>query len=59
MTLAPDFDEVPFRAFLDGHFGPAGDYRLERIAGGQSNPTYFVTQGGRRMVLRKQPNGPC
>ncbi|PPD15695.1 MAG: phosphotransferase family protein [Methylobacterium sp.] len=58
MTLAPDFDEKPFRAFLEARFGPAADYRLERIAGGQSNPTYFVTYGGQRMVLRKQPNGP-
>jgi aminoglycoside phosphotransferase (APT) family kinase protein len=28
------------------------------IAGGQSNPTYFVTSGERRMVLRKKPAGP-
>jgi aminoglycoside phosphotransferase (APT) family kinase protein len=58
MSLKPDFDEDRFRAFLEARFGPAADYRLERIAGGQSNPTYFVTQGGRQMVLRKQPNGP-
>ncbi|WP_249730039.1 MULTISPECIES: phosphotransferase family protein [unclassified Chelatococcus] len=31
---------------------------LTRISGGQSNPTYVVEHGGRRMVLRKQPNGP-
>ncbi|ESX70030.1 phosphotransferase family protein [Mesorhizobium sp. M0027] len=31
---------------------------LERIVGGQSNPTYFVDYGGRRMVLRKKPPGP-
>ncbi len=31
---------------------------LERIAGGQSNPTYFVTYPTRRMVMRKQPSGP-
>src|SRR5690606_24189737 len=29
-----------------------------RISGGQSNPTYFVDYGTRRMVLRKKPNGP-
>ncbi|MCU0819451.1 MAG: phosphotransferase family protein [Beijerinckiaceae bacterium] len=58
MALPPDFDETPFRAFLAARLGPAEDYRLERIAGGQSNPTYFVTHGGQRMVLRKQPNGP-
>jgi aminoglycoside phosphotransferase (APT) family kinase protein len=30
---------------------------LERIAGGQSNPTFFVTFDTRRLVLRKQPPG--
>ena len=29
--------------------------RLERIGGGQSNPTYFVIFENREMVLRKQP----
>ena len=32
-------------------------FSIERIAGGQSNPTYFVTLGERRMVLRKKPAG--
>jgi len=32
-----------------------GAIELERVAGGQSNPTYFLTQGENRMVLRKQP----
>jgi aminoglycoside phosphotransferase (APT) family kinase protein len=58
MTRAHDFDEKPLRAFLESHFGASTDFRLERIAGGQSNPTYFVTHAGQRMVLRKQPNGP-
>ena len=31
---------------------------IERIGGGQSNPTYFVDHGERRLVLRKQPAGP-
>lgn len=30
---------------------------VTRIAGGQSNPTYFVEAGGRRYVLRKKPAG--
>ena len=34
-----------------------GALALERIGGGQSNPTYFVDHGGARMVLRKKPNG--
>ncbi|MFA5120935.1 phosphotransferase family protein [Zavarzinia sp.] len=53
-----DFEPAALRGFLDGRFGAAGDFALERIGGGQSNPTYFVTHGGRRMVLRKQPAGP-
>lgn len=32
-----------------------GAMRLERIGGGQSNPTYFVSFDNREMVLRKQP----
>jgi aminoglycoside phosphotransferase (APT) family kinase protein len=37
--------------------GVAGALRLERIAGGQSNPTFFVSYDNRRLVLRKQPPG--
>ena len=32
-----------------------GEIEIEPIPGGQSNPTFFVTQGSRRLVLRKQP----
>jgi aminoglycoside phosphotransferase (APT) family kinase protein len=38
--------------------GLGGPMELERIAGGQSNPTFFVSYANRRMVLRKQPAGP-
>jgi len=37
--------------------GVEGALRLERIAGGQSNPTFFVSYDNRRLVLRKQPPG--
>ena len=37
--------------------GLRGPMRLERIVGGQSNPTFFVTFDNRRLVLRKQPPG--
>jgi aminoglycoside phosphotransferase (APT) family kinase protein len=57
MTMAPDFDPASLDAFVRERFGvPLLD--LTRISGGQSNPTYFVTTGDRRLVLRKQPNGP-
>lgn len=55
---AADFDPARLEAFLAARFGDAAPLGLERIAGGQSNPTYYVTHGDRRMVLRKQPNGP-
>ncbi|WP_295043500.1 phosphotransferase family protein [uncultured Paracoccus sp.] len=42
--------------FLSAQFG-AGETRLTRIGGGQSNPTFIVDHGARRMVLRKQPDG--
>lgn len=32
-----------------------GDIGIEPIPGGQSNPTFFLTKGETRMVLRKQP----
>jgi aminoglycoside phosphotransferase (APT) family kinase protein len=49
--------EVRLADWLDSRFG-AAPLAVERIAGGQSNPTFFVTHGGRRMVLRKKPDGP-
>lgn len=58
MSGHADFDPAKLEAFLARHFGKAASFEVDRIAGGQSNPTYFVTFGDRRMVLRKQPNGP-
>ncbi|MGO4405551.1 phosphotransferase family protein [Bosea sp. RAF48] len=52
-----DFDPAALAGFLDERFGP-GALSIERIGGGQSNPTYFVDHGGKRLVLRKQPAGP-
>ena len=45
-------------AFLADRLGLAGSMSVERILGGQSNPTFFVTFGERRFVLRKRPSGP-
>jgi aminoglycoside phosphotransferase (APT) family kinase protein len=47
-----DFDPQRLAARLGG-----GEIAVCRIAGGQSNPTYFVEHRGRRMVLRKPPSG--
>lgn len=43
--------------WLAERFGLAEPPKLEPIAGGQSNPTWFVTLGPHRLVLRKQPPG--
>ena len=53
-----DFEPAALQRVLADSFGEEAEMALERIAGGQSNPTYFVTYGARRMVLRKQPRGP-
>ena len=37
---------------------PAGPLTTDRIGGGQSNPTWFVTYGGKPLVLRRKPDGP-
>lgn len=56
-SLKTDFDPTALEAFLRSRFGVA-PMRLEAIAGGQSNPTYFLDYGERRLVLRKKPAGP-
>lgn len=55
----PDVSPESLRAYLTvrlGHDG--GQFRLERISGGQSNPTYRLLWGAERLILRKQPPGP-
>ncbi|WP_210335287.1 phosphotransferase family protein [Microvirga sp.] len=53
-----EFDPERLDAFLRTSIpGLKGLMHLERISGGQSNPTFFVTYDNRRLVLRKQPSG--
>lgn len=53
-----DFDPARLRAFLRTALpSHHGDMRVERVGGGQSNPTYFLTFGTGEAVLRKRPNG--
>ena len=62
MDVRPEhaLDEGRLAAFLAEHL-PAGDgsgrLSLAQFDAGQSNPTYLVTFGGRRYVLRKKPPG--
>jgi aminoglycoside phosphotransferase (APT) family kinase protein len=44
--------------YLRGKIGDwRGDLVVEQFKGGQSNPTYRVTAGGRRYALRRKPPG--
>jgi aminoglycoside phosphotransferase (APT) family kinase protein len=53
-----DFDPERLDAFLrDAIPGLTGTAHIERLSGGQSNPTYFVAYGDRRLVVRKRPGG--
>lgn len=55
---ATDFAPEALHGFLNDRFGAREHLEIEKISGGQSNPTYFVTHGDRRLVLRKKPVGP-
>jgi aminoglycoside phosphotransferase (APT) family kinase protein len=52
----PGFDTDTLARYLRDALPEAhGDMRLERVAGGQSNPTFFVSFERARYVLRKPP----
>jgi aminoglycoside phosphotransferase (APT) family kinase protein len=54
-----EIDPQRLAGFLDRRFGASrGVFRLDRIGGGQSNPSFFLDWGAHRFVLRKQPAGP-
>lgn len=53
---AIDFDAVSLARYLRSHFNAKdAGLLIERISGGQSNPTYKITLGDQQLVLRKQP----
>jgi len=52
----PDLDALT--AWLSLKLPDENGLTVEPISGGQSNPTWFVTFGSKRMVLRKKPDGP-
>lgn len=53
-----DLDFASLRDFLGQHVtGLQGEMLVQKIGGGQSNPTYFVDFDNRRLVLRKKPGG--
>jgi acyl-CoA dehydrogenase len=53
-----DFDSAALEAFLRGAGLEGGSgFAVQRLEGGQSNPTYLLRIGEQRYVLRKQPPG--
>jgi len=55
---AHPFDTAALAAYLRAHVADfAGDLVVEQFQGGQSNPTYRVTAGDRRYVVRRKPPG--
>jgi aminoglycoside phosphotransferase (APT) family kinase protein len=51
-------DAARLEDFLKGRIdGLRGPLQVEQFKGGQSNPTYRITAGGKRYALRKKPPG--
>lgn len=58
MNEAAEFDTGALEEFARAQIaGLGGPMRLAPTTGGQSNPTYYLDFGDRRLVLRKQPPG--
>lgn len=58
--VAPDrrFDIAKLQAFMEEHVeGFSGTLEAREFKGGQSNPTYALTAGGKRYVMRRKPPG--
>ncbi len=58
MTVHSLLPAEPLRAWLREHVQPfAGALHVEPLVGGQSNPTFKVTAGDQRWVIRRKPTG--
>lgn len=52
------FDESRLDGWMAANVGDyVGELEVRQFAGGASNPTFLLTSGGRRYVLRKKPPG--
>ncbi|MDP2323784.1 MAG: phosphotransferase [Gammaproteobacteria bacterium] len=52
------FDTAGLERYMRSHVeGFSGNLEVEQFKGGQSNPTFRLTAGGRRYVLRRKPPG--
>ncbi|MCH9827267.1 MAG: phosphotransferase [Gammaproteobacteria bacterium] len=52
------FDGARLTDFIERTLGLRGALNVRQFEGGQSNPTYFLEMGGKRMVMRRKPSGP-
>ena len=51
------FDASRLAQYLRGRIEDwRGDLTVEQFKGGQSNPTYRITAGGKRYALRRKPS---
>jgi aminoglycoside phosphotransferase (APT) family kinase protein len=58
VTEQDAFDTVRLAAWMRDHVeGYGGALQAEQFKGGQSNPTYRLSTGGRNYVLRRKPPG--
>jgi len=52
------FDVKPLERYMRAHIeGAEAPLQVRQFRGGQSNPTYYVTAGGKELVLRRKPPG--
>jgi len=52
------FDVGALERYLRAHVeGFSGSLEVRQFRGGQSNPTYYITAGGKEYVLRRKPPG--
>ncbi|MFS0753538.1 phosphotransferase [Noviherbaspirillum sp. 1P10PC] len=52
------FDTAKLAAFMRDHVeGYSGELQVEQFKGGQSNPTFLLSAGGKKYVLRRKPPG--
>jgi aminoglycoside phosphotransferase (APT) family kinase protein len=58
VRAAHRFDEASLERYLARHVeGFSGPLEVKQFAGGQSNPTFLLSAGGKRYVVRKKPPG--
>ena len=59
-SLPPLVDQQALAQYLDSHLPPtvADTLEIERVRGGHSNETFYVTRGLESWVLRRPPRGP-